>query len=79
MIKRVTRRIKRYVERNTGQMKQIVNQYAFELIGMGNWVSIACLQVSHITDLRFNHKDTSAMLTILFSAVPFETMQFQLS
>lgn len=65
MIKRVTRRIKRYMERNTGQMKQIANQYAFELIGMVNWVSIACLQVSHITDLCFNHKDTSTMFTIL--------------
>lgn len=59
-----------YVERNTGQMKQIANQYAFESNGMGNWVSIACLLVSHITDLCFNRKDTSAMFTILICSSP---------
>lgn len=42
--------------KGTGQVKQSTNQYAFESPGMGNWVSIACLLVSHITDLCLDHK-----------------------
>lgn len=68
MIKRVTRRMKRYVERNTGQMKQSANKYSFKSTGMGK-LSKHCLFtcLSHYTDLCFNHTDISAIFIIVMN------------